>query len=291
MTEFSCNPTGGASFCQKSQGTTIAHFGPPKPDGLSLHLGDPVMKNRSLLAMFLAASTVLGGAAYAAEQAAATATPSAAQRAVDADALKLSSDGADAFRDMHRARVAIFNADPAQAKALVGKAQEALGKAKTDSSVFQKAEADLRAPKTSDAPAKPSTTTDPSKPSAWLPIDGQMTLAEDFVATPQKTAAVTDANKSLAQGDQKAALAKLKLAGIDVNFTLAVAPLDRTVADVDQAGTLIGQGKFYEANAVLKQAEDGVRFDMIDTTAVPVKTAATPAGQTAPTAAAKPATH
>ncbi|MCJ2088622.1 YfdX family protein, partial [Methylobacterium sp. E-005] len=46
-------------------------------------------------------------------------------------------------------------------------------------------------------------------------------------------------------------------------------PLNKTIADVDQAATLIGQGKYYEANAILKTAQDGMRFDVIDAVALP----------------------
>jgi len=82
---------------------------------------------------------------------------------------------------------------------------------------------------------------------------------------------VTEANKNLANGDQKGALEKLKLAHVDVNFTMAVLPLNKTISDVDQAATLIGQGKYYEANAVLKTAQDAMRFDVIDAIALPQK--------------------
>ncbi|KAB1079131.1 YfdX family protein [Methylobacterium soli] len=236
----------------------------------------------------LAATTILAGAAYAADQAAPSVPQeTAAQKAADRDVGKLSKDGAQAFRDLHLARIAIFGADPSQAKTLIGKAQAALDKAKTDETVFLKAEADLHPPATTGtassdkaAAAKGDTSKgdtskgDMTKPVAWLPVDGQLLLGEDFVATPAKASAVADANKSLAKGDRKGALEKLKLAHVDVNFTLAVLPLAKTTADVDQAAKLIDASKYYEANAVLKQAEDGMRFDMIDVIALPQKAAA-----------------
>ncbi|BAQ47802.1 YfdX family protein [Methylobacterium aquaticum] len=265
------------------------------------------MFSRKSLAAALVATTVLGGAAYAAEQATkpAVVQETAAQKAVDKDVGKLSKDGAQAFRDMHLARIAIFDADPAQAKSLIGKAQAALAKAKTDDAVFTKAEAELKTPaemavakdktatdKTAaadttakDATAKDATAKDAAAKSkdkvAWVPVDAQMTLGEDFVATPEKAAAVTEANKSLAKGDQKSAVEKLKLAHVDVNFVMAVMPLDKTAADVNQAATLIGQGKYYEANAALKTAEDGMRFDVIDAVGLPQKAAATGSTKTA----------
>lgn len=265
------------------------------------------MFSHKSLAAALVATTVLGGAAYAAEQATkpAVVQETAAQKAVDKDVGKLSKDGAQAFRDMHLARIAIFDADPAQAKSLIGKAQAALAKAKTDDAVFTKAEAELKTPaemavakdktatdKTAaadttakDATAKDATTKDAAAKSndkvAWVPVDAQMTLGEDFVATPEKAAAVTEANKSLAKGDQKSAVEKLKLAHVDVNFVMAVMPLDKTATDVNQAATLIGQGKYYEANAALKTAEDGMRFDVIDAVGLPQKAAATGSTKTA----------
>lgn len=276
------------------------------------------MSYRKSLAVALVATTILGGAAYATEQATTPATTheSAAQRAVDQDVGKLSKDGAQAFRDMHLARIAIFDADPAQAKSLIAKAQAALTKAKTDDAVFTKAESELTTPadlaatkakadkttdakttdaKTADAKTADAKTTDAKtteiKPAskdkvAWVPVDAQMTLGEDFVATPEKASAVTEANKSLAKGDQKRAIETLKLAHVDVQFVMAVLPLDKTTADVNQAASLIGQGKYYEANAVLKTAEDGMRFDVIDAVGLPQKAAAT---TTSAKPAAKPA--
>ncbi|AWN50809.1 YfdX family protein [Methylobacterium sp. 17Sr1-1] len=258
------------------------------------------MAYRKSVAAALVAATLLGSAAYAAEQAAKPAamqeTP--AQKAIDQDVGKLSKDGAQAFRDMHMARIAIFDADPAQAKSLIGKAQAALAKAKTDDAVFTKAEADLKTPADMAAPKdtnaadknaeQPAPTNTASKDMtaagkvAWVPVDAQMTLGEDFVATPEKASAVNEANKSLAKGDQKGAIETLKLAHVDVNFVMAVLPLDMTTADVNQAAALIGQGKYYEANAALKTAEDGMRFDVIDAVGLPQKAAAHTAAKPAP---------
>jgi hypothetical protein len=247
------------------------------------------------MAAALVLTTILGGTAFAAEQAVQqTGMPiSASQKAVDADVGKLSKDGAQGFRDLQLTRIAIFEANPAQAKDMIGKAQAAFAKAKTDDAVFNKAEADLKTPaditgkataQTQKAEAKPAS----KDPVAWVPVDAQLTLGDDFVATPAKASAVTEANKNLAQGDQTGALEKLKLAHVDVNFTMAVLPLNKTMADVDQAATLIGQGKYYEANAILKTAQDAMRFDVIDAVAVPqtAKAATTSAttGTTAPQA-------
>jgi hypothetical protein len=261
------------------------------------------MNKTRTVAAFLAATSLLSGVALANDAVKpATAPPmSAAQQAADKDVGRLSKDGAQAFRDLHLARIAIFDADPTLAKTLIGKAQASLAKAKTDEAVYTKAEADLRSPdkhaamaKAADAKASDAKTADAktaetkasTQPTAWLPVDGQLTLGEDFVATPTKAAAVATANKSLEKGDRKSAIDQLKLAGVDMNFVLAVVPLNQTTTEVDQAASLIGQGKYYEGNALLKKVEDGVRFDVVNVFGTPQKGAA-PAATTGSTAAPK----
>ena len=46
-------------------------------------------------------------------------------------------------------------------------------------------------------------------PTAWLPVDGGLTLGEDFVATPAKAAGVAKANDQLKKGDHKQAMETL----------------------------------------------------------------------------------
>ena len=214
----------------------------------------------------LLGTTMLAGA-VSAQQTPAAPAPTTQQKAEAArDFMKLSADGAVAFRTLHMARLAIFEAEPAAAKKLLADARAALAKAKVDSTAFQKAEAELKAPKGIDVPAAAS-----GPAVAWLPIDGQLTLGEDFVATPAKAAAVAEANKHLEKGQRKEAIEKLKLADVNVMFTMALAPLDRTMADVDMAAKLMDEGKYYEANAAMKKAEDGVRYDSVAAIAVPQK--------------------
>jgi hypothetical protein len=244
------------------------------------------MTYRKSMAAALVLTTVLGGSAFAAEQAAQS--MAANRTAIDRDVGKLSRDGAQGFRDLQLTRLAIFEADPAQAKDMIAKAQAAFAKAKTDDAVFTKAESAFKT-QAAGAGQKATATQSEAAPAskaavAWVPVDAQLVLGDDFVATPEKASAVTEANKNLAKGDQTGALEKLKLAHVDVNFTMAVLPLDKTVADIDQAATLIGQGKYYEANAILKTAQDGIRFDVIDAVALPQTTTAATAAKTAPQA-------
>ena len=215
----------------------------------------------------LLGTTMLAGA-VSAQQTPAAPAPTMQQKAEAArDFMTLSADGAVAFRTLHMARIAIFEADPVVAKKLLADTRAALAKAKVDSTAFMKAEGDLKAPKGMNA--APGAVSAPAV--AWLPIDGQLTLGEDFVATPAKAAAVAEANKHLEKGQRKEAIEKLKLADVNVVFTMALAPLDRTMADVDMAAKLMDEGKYYEANAAMKKAEDGVRYDSVAAIAVPQK--------------------
>ena len=301
------------------------------------------MTRLTTLAAALAASTLLAGAAVAADQSAepnqaaphATATPmTAPQRRADSEAGQLSTDGAAAYRDVHLARLAIYEAKPEQARMLVSHAQSALEKAKTDSTAFTKAEADLKPPsgmagpvptacgapkadaapgpagaKVADKNAKNAEAAQPAQaggapatqPVTWLPVDAQLVLADDFVArNKDQSKAIDEANQHLQKGDRQGAVDRLKLAGVDVDFTMAVVPLAKTTEEVDQAAKLIADGQYYQANVALKQAEDGVRFDVIDATAVPKVAAAAKPGASGTTgsttgstagSAAKPAAH
>ncbi len=84
---------------------------------------------------------------------------------------------------------------------------------------------------------------------AWLPVDAQLVLADDFVArNKDQSKAVDEANQHLQKGDRQGAVDRLKLAGVDVDFTMAVVPLVKTSEGVDQAAKLIADGKYYQAN-------------------------------------------
>jgi hypothetical protein len=234
---------------------------------------------QAFIATLLATTLLTAGATWAASPQTPDqqkATPQ--QAAVDKDFGKVSADGFRAFQDMTLTRLAIFDGRVDDAKKFVNEADTALGKAKTDDTVFTKAEADLKPPTSTAQPASktiaPATNSlsgaapagdKPSdqmkKPIAWLPVDGAITINEDYTANPAKTAAVADANKSLKSGDRKAAMEKLKLSDLNVDVALAIIPLEQTITSVRQATDLINSGKYYEASQLLRQAQDNQRFD------------------------------
>jgi hypothetical protein len=219
------------------------------------------MQNRSVtIAAMIAAA--FATPALAAEGS--TTQMSPAQQTADKDFGKVSQDGVSAFRDIQLARVAIFDAQPRDAQKDIKAAADSLQKASTDDTVFIKAEADLKAPKGVTQPALAS-----SGAVQWLPVDGAMTIGEDYVDSQAKAAGVAKANAQLKAGDHAHALETLKLAGVDVSFDTAVAPLKKTIDGVNQAEQLADAGKYYEANQALKAVQDGVRFDEQDLIAVP----------------------
>ncbi len=205
---------------------------------------------------------------------------SSQQKMADKDFGKLSADGSRAFQDLTLSRLAIFDGRIDDAKKFVQEADMDFNKAKTDETVFTKAEADFKAPNGQTTPQRqavePGTNTnatDMHKPVAWLPVDATVTIDEDYKLSPIKTAAVEEANKNLKNGDRKGAMEKLKLADINTNIILAVVPVEKTMNDVHQALQLIDSGKYYEGSQMLKQAQDNERFDVADIIGMPKKTA------------------
>ncbi len=96
-----------------------------------------------------------------------------------------------------------------------------------------------------------------------------MTVTDDFAAKPSQAKAVASANEQLKSGKPGAAMKVLKLADVNVSYTMAVVPLRQTIADVDKAAGLLSMDKYYEANQTLKQVQDSVRYDWVDLKALP----------------------
>ena len=205
------------------------------------------------------------------------------ETAVDRDMAKVSKDGYLAIRDVRMARLAIFNGQPTQAKTYTNDAQTALERAKRDDTAFTKAESDLKTPAGMTQPGSGATAS--TTQTTWIPVDGSITLGEDYINTPEKSAGVAKANEELKKGDHKHAMETLKLADINVSFVMEVAPLDKTTAGIKNAAQLIDAGKYYEANQALKDVEDGFRFDVTEADATPQKAANNTSKPAATTAA------
>jgi YfdX protein len=236
-------------------------------------------KTRNAFLAVLGATTILAtGAVWAADTAPmkeANATP---QQAASKDLARFSADGAAAYENMLQTRRALYEGRTDDAKKFVALADAGFNKAKTDDTVYTKAEADLKAPTPKGGGAKTSPSADATpdaptamekKPIAWVPIDGSITVMEDITGDAPKTAAVADANASLQKGDRDAAVQKLKVAGIEVAIVLAVMPIDTTIEKVHKAAELIDAGKYYEGGQELRMAQADERFDMVGNLGTP----------------------
>ena len=238
-------------------------------------------KKSNLIAIF-AVAALSSGIAYAAAD---TNPPpqkvTPQEKAMIKNFSKVSADGSGAFMDMTYTRLAIFDGRIDAAKKYIDRAQMALSKAKTDETRFLKAEADLNAAKNTPTP-KNDTTSAPTadqqnasnnKMVEWLPVEASIMIDEDFSASPEKKAAVADANKSLGNGDRKGAINKLKLSGVNIDVEVLAVPLDDTIGKVQQAANMINDGKYYEASQLIKDVQDSVRSDVVDFDGTPINRA------------------
>jgi hypothetical protein len=163
---------------------------------------------------------------------------------------QVSKDGFLAMRAVRDARLAIFDGRPDEAKSLVADAETALAEAEKDAPNYTvKAEFNL---------GDKSTTEERSGKVDWVPIDASLSLVDNFVMTPEKREHIQKANEHIAAGDTQKAVEELKQGEVDINFVQFLMPLQATKRHVDQANTLLGDGKYYEANLALKAAEDGM---------------------------------
>jgi hypothetical protein len=76
--------------------------------------------------------------------------------------------------------------------------------------------------------------------------------------TPENSEHIQKANQYLKNGQSKEAIEELRLASIDVTCTRVLRPLASTTNYVAEATKLVGEQKYFEANMVLKAAEDGL---------------------------------
>lgn len=179
---------------------------------------------------------------------------------------KLSAKGSQAFDEIQQARLAIFRGHPAQATRLVKEAQVSMKAAQADNTAFLKAESDLKTPPSMTYQSSVAKSTSPV---SWLPVGADVTVTDDFAARPSQAKAVASANEQLKSGKPDAAMKVLKLADVNVSYTMAVVPLKQTISDVDKAAGLLSMDKYYEANQTLKQVQDSVRYDWVDLKALP----------------------
>ena len=106
----------------------------------------------------------------------------------------------------------------------MGKAKEALDAASKDESMFI---SDMKAMAGKKA-AHGTTTAAATKATIWIPIDGQIALADTYVPTPEKKEHIAKANEHLKNGRAKEAIEELRLGEIDVTYSRVMMPLTAT---------------------------------------------------------------
>ena len=221
----------------------------------------------SLTRIALAVSLAVGAGSLGAAVAAEDGSPPKSSNTAAKDYGRLSIDGSHAFSEIGLARLAIYDGKPAIAGRLVADARTLLMRARSDDAVYMKAETALRPPKNAGAtvPPPPADAT----PKAWLPVDGVFAIDETLEPTPDKARAVQAANQHMRNGEPDKARDALKVANIDADYTLEVAPLGQSMADVNRAAQLMAGKDYYNASQALRQAQDGVRYDTISFDDVP----------------------
>ena len=192
--------------------------------------------------------------------------PTTAETAKASEAAKTSSEAQDltrfsragnsAIQAIRGARLAIFNGDPRAAKEMVEKAKTFGENAAKDAPMF-----DTKT--TMSVQGKVVGSQGRKVTAAFVPVDGQFVLADDFVLTPEKQAHIDKANEYLKKGESKEALDELHLADIDVNYSQVWMPIAGAQNHLDEAIKLMNEGKYYEANLALKAIEDSLTTDSV----------------------------
>jgi hypothetical protein len=200
----------------------------------------------------------------------AAACPSAKVNAATQELIKVSKDGFMAMRAVRAARIAIFNGEPKVAVEMLGKAKKALDAASKDESIFIADMKTLAGKKAThgtttagDKAAHGTTTAAATKAMIWIPIDGQIALADTYVPTPEKKEHIAKANEHFKNSRAKEAIEELRLGEINVTYTRVMMPLTATKKCLADAMQLAKEHKYYEANLSLKAAEDGVILDSV----------------------------
>lgn len=169
---------------------------------------------------------------------------------------RFSEAGNTAMRDIRGARFAIFNGDTKGAMKLMESAVKFVGQAEKEAPVYDTTATML-------VGGKVVGTTTGRHEVTSVPVDGQLMLADSFVATPEKKAHIDKANEHLKKGEHAKALEELRLGEIDVTYTRSWLPIAQARKHLEQAVRQAADGKYYEANLSLKAIEDSVTMDTV----------------------------
>ncbi len=223
--------------------------------------------------IFTAAAVVAGAVSWVAVAATIPADASDARVRSDAatrqDLTHLSVAGSKAFDDVALARQAIFDGQPARAGQLIASAETAFDRARADRTVFVEAEDRLNPPASLRHPVAAG---EGGTPTAWIPVAESFVLNETLAPPHDAAGPVEKANASLRANRRQDAFETLKVAHVSAVDTVALAPLDRSLAALHRADELMAGGDYYGASQALRALEDGIRYDALINTPPSPKT-------------------
>ncbi|MGE5152615.1 MAG: YfdX family protein [Bdellovibrio bacteriovorus] len=179
----------------------------------------------------------------------------AAKKAEDAkardDLIKVSEDAASSIRDLHSARLAIFDGEPERAQTYTDAAATRIAATVKEEDKYA---LDIKAEKADDR---------------YVPFDANLMVTDTYVPSEENAKHVAKANEHLKKGETKKAIEALKLGNIDVAVATSLFPVNFAKEHIDEAAKLIGEGKYYEANLALKAVDDSIVTDTFAIDAVP----------------------
>lgn len=174
------------------------------------------------------------------------------QAQANKDAFKVSEDALMTMRNVGGARLALFNGTPDRAQIYADAAVTRAGATLRDADKFA---VDIKQPET-----------DAEK---YIPYNSSLSVAESFIPTEKNLKHITKANGQMHKGETENAVETLRVNGIDVSLTTEFLPIMSAKTQIENAARLIGDGKYYQANLVLKNVEDSVITKVVDYGAVP----------------------
>jgi len=166
-----------------------------------------------------------------------------------------SDAGHSAMEDIRDARLAIFEGEPRLALKMMESAKTSLAQAQKDAPIFDQSAKNMG--------FNASGSSQGSDRVERVPVDGEITLADDYVLSPERQGHVNAANEHLKKGERAKALEELRLAAIDVNYTRVLMPIVPAENRLAEAIKSADAGKYYEANLALKAIEDSTTVDSV----------------------------
>jgi hypothetical protein len=215
------------------------------------------MKIKTSIASLAAAGLIAASPLVMLNNASASTTTPAAEVTIDSRdqaIIKTVDEAMQGLRQIHAARLAIFNGDTDVALKHV-----------------TAAEVDFTAIEQAINTHQVAPTTPNNKADAYIPFDMTVGLAEGFVPSEEMTGKLREAGQQFEQGNHKRAIEVLRLANIDVTVSASLLPAKATLAHVKDAIKLIDAKKYYEANLALKALEDSVVFESYSADTVPAQ--------------------